>query len=59
MPPFARIKSSNERPFVSWVAIFVFVYLIVLIIVKEIEFRETNDYNHDSDYLLSDGSLSQ
>ena len=52
---------DNIKLCICWsICIFVFVYLIVLIIVTEIEFRETNDYNHDSDYLLSvDGSLSQ
>ena len=51
---------DNIKLCICWsICIFVFVYLIVLIIVAEIEFRETNDYNHGSDYLLSvDGSLS-
>ena len=40
--------------YICWsICIFVFVYLIVLIIVTEIGFRENNDYDHDSDYLLS------
>ena len=45
---------------ICWsICIFVCVYFIVLIIITEIKFRE-NNYDHDSDYLLSvAGSLSQ